>query len=60
MCREETEDLRHFILDCRELEATRLTVTALQIPRMEDWKVVIGEFLFGREKEENRRGLYEL
>ena len=60
MCREETEDLRHFILDCRELEATRLTVTALQRPRVEDWRVVIGEFLFGSEKEENRKGLYEL
>ena len=60
MCREETEDLRHFILDCRGLEATRMTITGLQRPRLEDWRQVVGEFLFGEEKETNRRGLYRL
>ena len=60
MCGQETEDIRHFILDCRELETVRETMTGLQRPRREDWMEVIGEFLYGEEKMRNRGELYRL
>ena len=60
ICGEETEDLKHFILDCRGLETTRQTLTGLQRPRVEDWRVVVGEFLFGSEVGRNKRELYSL
>ena len=60
MCGEEVEDLRHFILDCKELEEVRADMTRLQRPRLEDWREVIGEFLYGKEKERSKRELYGL
>ena len=60
MCGQETENLRHFLLDCGELETTRRTMTGLQRPRREDWREVMGEFLFGEEKMRNRGELYRL
>ena len=60
MCGHETEDLRHFVLDCEHLENIRGTLTGLQRPRMEDWKEVLGEFLYGEGRTSNRGELYRL
>ena len=60
MCREGTEDLEHFILDCRELEGIRTGLTRLQRPRIENPKEILGEFLYGKEKKRGRDELYKL
>ena len=60
MCREQTEDLRHFVLDCSRLEGLRIGMLGLQRPRLEDWREVLGKFLYGEERERNRRDLWLL
>ena len=49
MCREGLEDFRHFILDCVTLEGVRGGLVGLQRPRLEDWRQVVGEMLYGEE-----------
>ena len=60
MCRKGMEDLRHFILDCNKLEGLRLGMIGLQRPRLEDWREVVGRFLFGDNIMMNRRDLWRL
>ena len=60
MCREGREDLRHFILDCDRLEEIRIGIIGLQRPRLEDWREVLGRFLYGEDGESGRRGLWRM
>ena len=60
MCREGIEDLRHFVLDCNRLEGIRVGILGLQRPRLEDWREVLGGFLYGGDVEGGRRGLWML
>ena len=60
MSGEETEDLTHLILHCRELDRLRTGGTGLERPRLEDSRETVGQFLYGNEKKRSREVLYKL
>ena len=50
LCGESAETLKHFLLECKELENTRKTCIKLQRPREEDEEKVMSAFLlFNKE-----------
>jgi len=65
LCKEENEDIQHFLLKCSALITTRKTIIELQRPYNKDYDDIIAEFLlFGRKTEEivtrNREDLQKL
>ena len=59
VCGEEEENLRHFILRCKEYEEERKTIIELQRPYEEDENEVIGKFLFKEERIEEKKELLQ-
>ena len=57
LCGQEGEDLVHFLLTCERLDEMRRQSVQLQRPRMERPVDQVGEFLFGRQMEEQKRRL---
>ena len=45
LCREENETLEHFLIVCCELQETRSKYCELQMPRIENNNIIIGEIL---------------
>ena len=61
LCGNEREDLKHFLLDCRELENYRREVVQLQRPYQENSEEIIGRFLFNKVNvEETKEILYRM
>ena len=57
LCGEEGEDLVHFLLHCKELQGLRNEMLQLQRPMVEDPVETVGEFLFGKTFEGQKRKL---
>lgn len=61
LCGSEREDLKHFLMDCRELENCRRKVLQLQRPYLENSEETIGRFLFDEVNVEDKKEiLYEM
>ena len=62
VCGEEEENLKHFMLRCKEYEEERktiITMLELQRPYEEDENQVIGKFLFKEERIEEKKELLQ-
>ena len=64
LCKEETEDLEHFIMKCKQTGETRNQIPVLQRPHNQSKEDIMKDFLFteeGQEGAERRKEwLYEL
>ena len=64
LCKEENEDIQHFILECSALRATRKTITGLKRQYNEHADNIITKILlFGKTEEiitRNKEDLYKL
>ena len=55
LCRQNEENLTHFILHCKEYTDTRKNICELQQPYIEDTDKIVGNFLFGKENIETKK-----
>ena len=55
LCKKETENLEHFLLDCEQLSEERRIMIELQKPHIENRQVLMGKFLFGKENIQNKK-----
>lgn len=65
LCKEDCENLEHFLLHCTELNTTRRGIKTLQQPYKEDIDDIIAEFLLFKERNDkeitqNKEDLYKL